>query len=79
MVNRNKQLMFVCGFFQMPHANLFDIYETPRETNNTSSTSCPAKFAQATPPQFMTEEEARLWQKDRQKKDNHNQSKRLCW
>lgn len=60
----------------MPHANLFDIYETPSEPLNNASTSCPAKFAQATPPQFMTEEEARLWQKDRQKKDNHNQIER---
>lgn len=58
----------------MPHANLFDIYEVPRENSNQPS-SCPAKFQPATTPDFMTDEEARMWQKDRQKKDNHNQSK----
>jgi hypothetical protein len=49
--------------------NLFDIYEVPRENNANSSSSCPANFGQVpnTPPQFMSEEEARMWQKDRQK------------
>lgn len=62
----------------LPHTNLFDIYEVPRENNANSSSSCPANFGQVpnTPPQFMSEEEARMWQKDRQKKDNHNQIER---
>ncbi|XP_063435823.1 microphthalmia-associated transcription factor-like isoform X2 [Mytilus trossulus] len=59
----------------LPHANLFDIYEVPRENSNQPN-SCPAKFQPATTPDFMTDEEARMWQKDRQKKDNHNQIER---
>ncbi|XP_069141815.1 microphthalmia-associated transcription factor-like isoform X2 [Argopecten irradians] len=41
-----------------------------------SSNSCPAAFRRAETPPFMTEEESRLWQKDRQKKDNHNMIER---
>lgn len=59
----------------LPHANLFDIYEVPRE-NSKMPSSCPAKFPPSTTPEFMTDEEARMWQKDRQKKDNHNQIER---
>ena len=41
-----------------------------------SSSSCPPIFqGQRDPPNNMSEEQARLWQKDRQKKDNHNMSK----
>ena len=54
----------------------------------TSSSSCPAlgtegaapgghrggRQRQDHPPPFLTEDEARLWAKERQKKDNHNQS-----
>ena len=53
----------------------------------TSSSSCPALGAdtppkrqlggrqrQDVPPPFLTEDEQRMWAKERQKKDNHNQS-----
>ena len=57
----------------------------------TSSSSCPAlgtenptpaprhggRQRQDHPPPFLTEDEARLWAKERQKKDNHNQSTSL--
>ncbi|KAK7102929.1 microphthalmia-associated transcription factor-like isoform X2 [Littorina saxatilis] len=41
-----------------------------------SSSSCPPIFQSMTPPQNMSEEEHRMWAKDRQKKDNHNMIER---
>ncbi|XP_060074144.1 microphthalmia-associated transcription factor-like isoform X2 [Ylistrum balloti] len=59
----------------LPQSNMVS---TVHEVNKAaeSSTSCPAAFRRAETPPFMTEEESRLWQKDRQKKDNHNMIER---
>nr|QHW05438.1 microphthalmia transcription factor [Pteria penguin] len=61
----------------IPHSNLMNsVFEvqSPEQTSPSSS-SCPANF-NIKVPDFMTDEEARLWQKDRQKKDNHNMIER---
>ena len=50
------------------------VFDVQSPEDNTTSNSCPANF-NVKVPDFMSEEEARLWQKDRQKKDNHNMSK----
>ena len=62
----------------------------PAHHLNTTSSSCPAvldnlqneapkkkggRQRERTPPGFRTDEEMKNWQKERVKKDNHNQSK----
>ncbi|XP_033745262.1 microphthalmia-associated transcription factor-like isoform X2 [Pecten maximus] len=59
----------------LPQSNLVNtVHDVTSGTE--SSTSCPAAFRRAETPPFMSEEESRLWQKDRQKKDNHNMIER---
>lgn len=52
-------------------------YHTIDSANATSSSSCPPVFTgQVGTPPNMSEEDARMWAKDRQKKDNHNMIER---
>ena len=61
--------IFLTFTFQMPSQNEL----TEESLRLESSRSCPENaFHRQPPPPFMTDDEARLWQKDRQKKDNHN-------
>ncbi|XP_041347614.1 microphthalmia-associated transcription factor-like [Gigantopelta aegis] len=41
-----------------------------------SSSSCPAAFQKQDQSSYLTEDEARMWAKERQKKDNHNMIER---
>jgi len=67
----------------MPHHTtggfLDQVYDVKPDLK--SSTSCPESSRHGgrqreEQPQFMTEDEARVWAKERQKKDNHNQIER---
>ncbi|OWF45234.1 microphthalmia-associated transcription factor-like isoform X2 [Mizuhopecten yessoensis] len=59
----------------LPQSNLVNnVHELTGNTE--SSNSCPAAFRRAETPPFMSEEESRMWAKDRQKKDNHNMIER---
>ena len=62
---------------QLPQQSMYAQYSTLEvdTASATSSTSCPPVFqGEISPPTHMTEEERRMWAKDRQKKDNHNMS-----
>ena len=62
---------------QLPQPSMYAQYSTLEvdTASATSSTSCPPVFqGEISPPTHMTEEERRMWAKDRQKKDNHNMS-----
>ena len=62
---------------QLPQQSMYAQYSTLEvdTASATSSTSCPPVFqGDISPPTHMTEEEQRMWAKDRQKKDNHNMS-----
>lgn len=61
----------------LPQSNILNVYNIKPEQQDKSSTSCPEQFrSQIEPPTCMSEEEVRLWQKERQKKDNHNMIER---
>lgn len=76
--------------FQVPHIaeNYVDPFGYETSDMQVSSTSLPANLEkteggrghrggrqrQGPPAAFKSEEEARMWAKERQKKDNHNQS-----
>lgn len=63
----------------LPPSNFLNHFGTleVESASATSSSSCPPAFSGRTdPPNQMSEEEARLWAKDRQKKDNHNMIER---
>ncbi|CAI9720972.1 microphthalmia-associated transcription factor-like isoform X2 [Octopus vulgaris] len=57
----------------LPQTSVLNLYDQHTE-NSKSITSVPNAFRlkAADPPQFLNEDEARQWAKDRQKKDNHN-------
>lgn len=72
----------------MPHedtsflSQMNEVFDPSMAMNGTSQ-SCPettgtkpqgGRQRQGVPPPFLTEDEARMWAKERQKKDNHNQS-----
>lgn len=62
----------------LPHSNnILGLYDTNDDASNGAS-SCPAKFqaGELRLPEFMSDEEKRMWAKDRQKKDNHNMIER---
>ncbi|XP_029634799.1 microphthalmia-associated transcription factor isoform X1 [Octopus sinensis] len=58
---------------KLPQTSVLNLYDQHTE-NSKSITSVPNAFRlkAADPPQFLNEDEARQWAKDRQKKDNHN-------
>nr|XP_022299066.1 microphthalmia-associated transcription factor-like isoform X3 [Crassostrea virginica] len=62
----------------LPHSNnLLGLYnETSDPETSNGASSCPAKFAELRIPDFLSDEEKRMWMKDRQKKDNHNMIER---
>lgn len=57
----------------LPQTGVLNLYDQRSEKNKTPN-SIPNAFRikSTEPPQFLTEEEAKQWAKDRQKKDNHN-------
>ncbi|XP_048739969.2 microphthalmia-associated transcription factor-like isoform X3 [Ostrea edulis] len=66
----------------LPHTNnILDLYnDTSDPDKSNGASSCPVKFADQfgnlPMPEFLSEEEKRMWAKDRQKKDNHNMIER---
>lgn len=60
-------------FDKLPQTGVLNLYDQRSEKNKTPN-SIPNAFRikSTEPPQFLTEEEAKQWAKDRQKKDNHN-------
>ncbi len=63
-----------------------DVFDPLSPGQHKSSTSCPilgeekkkqhgGRQRQDVPPPFLTDDEVRMWHKERIKKDNHNQSK----
>lgn len=81
---------FATCLSQMPPSNttgyVDPVYEVLTTEGGKSSSSCPelinghqgGRQRQEAPP-FMNDQEARSWAKERQKKDNHNQSKWICF
>ncbi|CAE1329676.1 MITF [Acanthosepion pharaonis] len=57
----------------LPQTGVLNLYDQRTDKNKTPN-SIPNAFRikSTEPPQFLTEEEAKQWAKDRQKKDNHN-------
>ncbi|XP_061187491.1 microphthalmia-associated transcription factor-like isoform X2 [Saccostrea echinata] len=82
-VDQDLNLLDMSSLNQMsstlPHSNnilgLYNESSNDPESSNTAS-SCPAKFTNIPMPEFLSEEEQRMWAKDRQKKDNHNMIER---
>lgn len=69
-----------CVPHQLPQQSMYTQYHTLEvdTASAKSSTSCPPLFqGEISPPTHMSDEERRLWAKDRQKKDNHNMSEFL--
>ncbi|XP_076468655.1 microphthalmia-associated transcription factor-like isoform X2 [Babylonia areolata] len=62
----------------LPQSSLFTPFTLEVDSAAaTSSSSCPPVFqGQVSPPNHMSEEEQKLWVRDRQKKDNHNMIER---